>query len=83
MNQHITGASVLCDPSQGPCCTSSCGYHLGNIECSPPTECADISYCSGGSFECPDPTLKQDGTFCNNNTQVCSSGVSDVQQWGN
>ena len=73
----LSGKSVECDPSQGPCCKSTCGFEPSTTECRPVTECAQAAYCDSSQAACPASNFTNlDGELCNSKTQVCNQGVS-------
>ena len=69
-------AGIACDPSQGACCSKTCGFRPTTVICASEGECTATSNCSGSSAVCPEADFKDDNTPCNQNTQVCKEGVS-------
>ena len=61
-----------CSPSQGPCCTNTCTYKLGE-KCLDDNGCRDESFCDGTSPYCPLSQVKPNKTVCNKEF-VCYKG---------
>ncbi|XP_067941797.1 disintegrin and metalloproteinase domain-containing protein 10-like isoform X2 [Watersipora subatra] len=66
--------AVSCDPSEGPCCRSDCGFYDATVECRPKTECSQQSVCLGTQAECPPSAPEPNGTVCDDETKVCIAG---------
>lgn len=61
-----------CSPSQGPCCTDTCTFKLGE-KCLDDNGCREESYCDGTSASCPLSQVRPNKTVCNKE-YVCYKG---------
>lgn len=61
-----------CSPSQGPCCTNTCTFKLGD-KCLDDNGCREESYCGGTAPTCPLSMVKPNKTVCNKEF-VCYKG---------
>ena len=61
-----------CSPSQGPCCTNTCTFKLGE-KCLDDNGCREESYCDGTAPTCPISQVKPNKTVCNKEF-VCYKG---------
>ena len=61
-----------CSPSQGPCCTNTCTFKLGE-KCLDDNGCREESYCDGTTPNCPLSQVKPNKTVCNKEF-VCYKG---------
>uniref|UniRef100_A0A3P8UNZ6 Disintegrin and metalloproteinase domain-containing protein 10 n=1 Tax=Cynoglossus semilaevis TaxID=244447 RepID=A0A3P8UNZ6_CYNSE len=65
----------LCSPSQGPCCTATCGFKGTGEQCRDSSECAREGFCNGATAQCPTSEPRENFTACHSNTQVCLNGA--------
>ncbi|XP_033724952.1 disintegrin and metalloproteinase domain-containing protein 10-like isoform X1 [Pecten maximus] len=78
LRRDTSGVKHACSPTQGPCCTSNCGFvqQSANQTCRVGTECVKRAICSGASANCPAADNYPDiTTFCNSQSRVCKEGV--------
>jgi len=61
-----------CSPSQGPCCTNTCSFKLGE-KCLDDNGCREESFCDGTSPNCPLSEVRPNKTVCNKEF-VCYKG---------
>ena len=61
-----------CSPSQGPCCTNTCQFKLGD-KCLDDNGCREESFCDGTTPSCPLSEVKPNKTVCNEEF-VCYKG---------
>lgn len=72
--KFVSGA--VCDPSNGPCCTSTCNYASAEVVCRPAvnTICDFPETCTGNNATCPADITAKDGKSCGSNGLACASG---------
>ncbi|EJT98874.1 hypothetical protein DACRYDRAFT_69951 [Dacryopinax primogenitus] len=70
-------SGAVCDPSNSPCCSSTCQFSPSTQVCRPAvnSQCDTPEMCTGNSGACPPDVTTPDRTSCGLSGMACASGL--------